>query len=148
MVGLSSAGGVVVKGQGEDLRVALMRSRYGRWVFPKGQVKEGEALEETARREIAEEIGLRELVLLDALEWTEYEYEQGGKRCRKRVDWFLFDAAPEAAVRPKTEEGSLDCGWFSARQALSLLSYSGDRRLLRKALTRIGATTARERRRA
>jgi 8-oxo-dGTP pyrophosphatase MutT (NUDIX family) len=139
MVKLRSAGGVVVRQAGDHLRVALMRSTHSKWVFPKGRVNEGEALEQTARREIAEEIGLRDLALLADLGWTEYDYTQAGKQHRKRVHWFLFRAAPEAQARPRFREGSLDCGWFQARQALSLLSYPNDRRLLRKALSHLAA---------
>lgn len=138
IIRLRSAGGVVVRGQGDDLRVAVMRSGYGTWVFPKGRVEEGEEVEGAARRELAEEVGLNRLKRRGPVGWTEHEYEREGNRCRKRVDWFLFEAPGGAELRSNAREGSLDCGWFTPRQAMSLLSHASQRRLLRKALAQIG----------
>jgi hypothetical protein len=72
------------------------------------------------------------------LGWTEHEFERDGQQYRKRVDWFLFEAAPDAAVKADAEEGVLDCGWFTPKQALSLLSHASQRRLVRRGLSRVG----------
>src|SRR3970282_2922038 len=63
-----SAGGVVVRVEGEALLVALMREG-GRefYSLPKGHVEPGERLEDAARREIEEEAGLEGLILLRPL---------------------------------------------------------------------------------
>jgi 8-oxo-dGTP pyrophosphatase MutT (NUDIX family) len=134
VVGLHSAGGVVVRGEGRSARVAVMRSVYGTWVFPKGGVRLEEEPEDAARREVAEEIGLRDLRLVGPVGRTEHEFEKEASRFHKRVDWFLFRAPQGAGLRPDASEGALDCGWFSPRQALSLLSHADQKRLLRKAL--------------
>ena len=63
-----TAGGLVCSVQDEQLLVAL--AREGDWpscVIPKGGVEPGEAVEEAARREIAEETGLANLTLLGKL---------------------------------------------------------------------------------
>lgn len=135
---LRSAGGVVVSGEGGDLRVAVMRSTYGTWVLPKGQIEQGETSEEAARREIGEEIGLTRLESLGHLAWTEHRFERDGTRYRKRVDWFVFTAPAGSAVSPQPEENVLDCGWFAPHQAMSLLSHPNQRRMLRRALARLG----------
>ena len=134
VVRLLSAGGVVVRVKGGELRVAVMRSAYGTWVFPKGGVEEGEEPVDAARREVAEEIGLKELTLRDELGGTEHEFEREGRQYRKRVEWFLFEAAPDASARANPAENAVDCGWFTQKQALSLLSHANQRRLLRRAL--------------
>lgn len=49
------AGGVVVLGD----RAVLRRNAVGEHLFPKGHVEEGETLEQTALREVAEEVGVK-----------------------------------------------------------------------------------------
>jgi len=49
-----------------DRGVVLRRTAKGEWVFPKGDVEEGELLRETAVREVAEETGLRCQILFKA----------------------------------------------------------------------------------
>jgi diadenosine hexaphosphate hydrolase (ATP-forming) len=112
-----------------------MRSRYGTWVFPKGGIEPGEDPAEAARREVGEEIGLAALDEIGALGSTEHSFEREGRRYAKRVDWFLLRAENCVDLRPCPAEGSLDCGWFGPRQALSMLSHSDQRRLLRRALS-------------
>jgi len=133
---LRSAGGIVVKSRGDDLRVAVMQSRYGTWVFPKGGFEPGEAAEQAARREIHEEIGLSDLTCKGSLGLTEHTFEREGRRFAKTVEWFLFDAPPQAEVSADPRENSLDCGWLLPKHALSLLAHPDQRRLLRRALSR------------
>ena len=52
-----SSGGVVYRERRGVTEVALIRVGR-RWCLPKGQVEEGEKLEETALREVSEETGL------------------------------------------------------------------------------------------
>jgi 8-oxo-dGTP pyrophosphatase MutT (NUDIX family) len=65
----TSAGGVVAR-RGDDGRVLVALSRLGGGgdcFLPKGGVEEGETLEQAARREIAEEVGITDLTLLAPL---------------------------------------------------------------------------------
>lgn len=137
VVTLRAAGGVVAKGKGEKLRVAVVQSQYETWVFPKGLIEEGEEPEEAARRELGEETGLRRLRLRGALGWTQHEFEREGKRFRNRIYWFLYEVGPRAVMRLDPEEEILDCGWFSPKQAMSVLSHANQRRLLRRAMSRL-----------
>jgi len=140
---LRSAGGVVLREQergspreaGYD--VAVMRSRYGTWVFPKGGINAGETPEQAARRELHEEVGLGGLTVLSPLVSTEHEYRAEGRRFHKQVDWFLFLAPPEAELAPNAAEHALDAAWFDPKTALALLSHGNQRNLLRRALKRL-----------
>jgi 8-oxo-dGTP pyrophosphatase MutT (NUDIX family) len=128
---------VVVRGEGEDRRVAVVQSQYGTWVFPKGLIEQGEQPEEAARRELGEEVGLGKLVLVGPLGWTEHGFERDGQSFRNRIHWFLYQAGRRATMRLDPQEEVRDCGWFTPRQALSLLSHASQRRLLRRALDRL-----------
>lgn len=142
---LHSAGGVVVCGEGPDLRVAVMRSRYGTWVFPKGGIEPGETPEAAARREVGEETGLEAAEMGAPLGNTEHAFEQAGQPVRKRIEWFLFRVSAASKLTPDAAEGALDCGWFSVEQALKLLTHTDQRRLLRRAVSRL-ADKGRDRR--
>ena len=68
----TSAGGVVLRRDDGGPRYLLIRDSYDNWGFPKGHVAEGETLEAAARREVAEETGLRDVrvtAALDAIDW-------------------------------------------------------------------------------
>jgi len=60
-----SAGGVVLRGDGDCLLVALITELdHPHYVLPKGHVEPGESLESAARREVGEEAGLHDLRLV------------------------------------------------------------------------------------
>src|SRR5947207_73870 len=59
----TSAGGVVFRrGPGGEPRFLLIRDSYRNWGFPKGHLEPGEPPADAARREVAEETGLKDLV--------------------------------------------------------------------------------------
>ena len=129
-----SAGGVVLRGRGRELRVAVMLSQFGTWVLPKGGLRPAETPEHAAERELQEEVGLTGLESRGELGWTEHDFEMYGRRHHKRVCWFLFLAPSDAEVRPHPEQGALDVGWFTQTGALRLLTHADQRRMLRRAL--------------
>ncbi len=117
------AGGVVLLDRG----VVLRRAAKEEWVFPKGDVEEGELLREAAVREVAEETGLRCQVLFKAgkinyllgddkhlvhLFAMETREELPFWRYHKRKDAFLF--SPEEALErfyfPAGRRGPLEDG--------------------------------------
>ena len=75
------AGGVVWRRGPNGLEVLLIhRPRYGDWSFPKGKAKgEAESDEETAVREVEEEVGLR-LEPGPELESTRYRDSKGRQK--------------------------------------------------------------------
>ena len=85
----TAAGGVVVRAEAGQPLVALAREKsYTGPVLPKGGVEAGEDLEQAARREVEEEVGLHRLVLvapLGALERLTFD-----KRRWTTTHFFLF----------------------------------------------------------
>ena len=63
-----AAGGVVVRWDGAQAVLAMAREKgYAECVLPKGHVDAGEEIERAARREIAEEVGVSQLQLVEKL---------------------------------------------------------------------------------
>lgn len=65
---VDSAGGVVVRSRGEQPEILLIRhTDFDDWFLPKGHVEAGEDFETTALREVAEETGLTDVEIIQAL---------------------------------------------------------------------------------
>src|SRR3990172_4657996 len=130
-----SAGGVVVRPEGETVLVALMREG-GResYSLPKGHVEPGERLEDAARREIEEETGIRGLVLLGPLGVRErLDFERASW---KRTHYFLF-----LGGAPAPEAGAA-AAWFPL-DALPPMFWPEQRELLLTEREGINASVAR-----
>jgi 8-oxo-dGTP diphosphatase len=125
-----AAGGVVVREAGGRTEVAVVhRPRYDDWTFPKGKCDPGETYADTARREVAEETGLR-CELGQELGDTHYVDNKGRS---KLVRYWVMPAPAEAdaavaAAVPNHEVDELR--WLGAPEAAKLLSYDHDRELL------------------
>ncbi len=109
--GVPSAGGVVVRKEGDKYLVALERdtglekSEY--WFIPKGHLDPGEMLEEAARREISEEVGISELKYEYFLMKTERKAFVGDEW--KNMYYFLYtteqiDLNPKKLVGERQHE--------------------------------------------
>jgi 8-oxo-dGTP pyrophosphatase MutT (NUDIX family) len=84
-----SAGGVVYRGVGTTLEIAIVQVvSEMRWQLPKGIIDEGETREEAAIREVREEAGVEvELVApIDTIEyWFTADYDGESRRYHKFV---------------------------------------------------------------
>ena len=117
-VGLSrlvrAAGGVVWRRGPKGLEVLLIhRPRYGDWSFPKGKAKgEAESDEETAVREVEEEVGLR-LELGPGAREHEVSRLEGPPEGRA----LLGDGAPGRGGRRSRETASTRWRWAALGEA-------------------------------
>lgn len=73
--------------------ILLLQYPQGHWSFPKGHVEEqDENHHSTALRELTEETGIKEVVIVDG--WnarTEYTFKRKGKDISKEVYWYLAE---------------------------------------------------------
>ena len=120
-----AAGGVVVRAGTDGPEVLVVhRPRYDDWSFPKGKQDPGETDEQTALREVAEEVGF-DCTLGDPLPEVRYTDHLGRP---KSVRYWLMLAPEDSAFVANDEVDEVR--WCSPDAARSLLSYSHDRDLL------------------
>jgi 8-oxo-dGTP pyrophosphatase MutT (NUDIX family) len=125
-VGLSrlvrAAGGVVWRRGPNGLEVLLIhRPRYGDWSFPKGKAKdETESDEETAIREVEEEVGLR-LEPGPELETARYRDSKG----RRKVVRYWAMELPDGD-EPIPGDGVDEVRWVELDEAAQQLSWDRD----------------------
>jgi 8-oxo-dGTP diphosphatase len=118
---IRAAGGVVV----HEGRIAVVhRPRYDDWSLPKGKLDPGETWEQAALREIQEECGLR-CRLEDELEAVHYTVRGRPKTVR----WWRMSVLEDLGVDPDDEVDELR--WVTPAEALDLLDYEQDMRLIR-----------------
>ena len=136
-----SAGGVLVRGRGNETEIAIIRPRGSdRWQLPKGIVEGGESPESTAVRETWEETGIQsELVApLDTIEyWFQAREGATAVRIHKRVHFFLLSATAGTIGRDDREVA--EACWTPFDEALRLLSFSSERAVVELARALIAA---------
>jgi 8-oxo-dGTP pyrophosphatase MutT (NUDIX family) len=128
-----TAGGVVFRRADDgEPEILMIQDRLGRWTIPKGHVEDGESLEQTALREVAEETGLANLRLGEKLDKLHFFYRKEGKLIFMTTYVFLMEARGDTdAIRVEESEGIVDAKWFPYKRALGLIEYRDTERLFR-----------------
>lgn len=137
----TSAGGVVFRRQETGPLFLLILDGHRAWGFPKGHLRPRESPEEAARREILEETGLDDVVLLGELAVIDWFFRTRKTLIHKFCHLYLFES-PAATARPQLEEGITACQWYPFAEAVELMSYENARGVLRQAAQRLGVWQA------
>ena len=124
-----SCGIVIVTYVDSEIRYVLVQSRAGHFGFPKGHTEVGETEEETALREVLEEVGLQPVLLEGFREVSEYTLP--ANNLRKQVVFFLGyyesqEIIPQASELQKAV-------LVTYKEALVLLEHEENRRILKSA---------------
>jgi len=137
----TSAGGVVFRRDpGGAVRYLIIRDSYENWGFPKGHLERGEPPLDAARREVAEETGLQDLVPRGALDCIDWYFRFRGRTIHKYCHFFLFESESGEPV-PQIDEGITACIWKPLDEALTTISYANAREVLQRAAARVEAVT-------
>ncbi|MDQ3248334.1 MAG: NUDIX domain-containing protein, partial [Chloroflexota bacterium] len=116
-----SAGGVAYRHGVNETEVALIATQGGtRWQLPKGTAEAGETPQQTALREVEEEVGLR-TVVEDFLQTIEYWYWDTHRKptpelVHKTVDFYLLRTVSGELSDASYEVDAV--GWFTPQQAV------------------------------
>ena len=132
-----SAGGVVFNAAGEVVVIVpTRRAADGSRVLalPKGHPDGDESAAEAALREVREEAGVV-AELVESLGQVKYWYQRGGRRISKAVEFFLLDyVSGDVGDHDHEVEAAR---WIPAEEAARTLTYDGERKMVRKALSRL-----------
>ena len=123
---------------GTALHFLLIRDPYENWGLPKGHIEGEETAQAAAVREVGEETGLVELIVIGELPTIDWYYRDRGRLVHKFCHFYLLESATGDAM-PQLDEGITACLWHSFTSAMSTLSYDNAREVLRAAGERLGA---------
>jgi 8-oxo-dGTP pyrophosphatase MutT (NUDIX family) len=129
-----AAGGVVV----HDGRVLVLRRPSRSEVrLPKGHVEPGEREEETALREVGEESGYADLVLVADLGIQEVAFDYAGRRYERTERYFLMALEGDTRALRSGGEFQFHPVWLAWDDALQALSFEPEREWVRRARRQI-----------
>ncbi len=124
-----SCGAVVFTSVDSEIRYVLVQSRNGHFGFPKGHTEAGETEEETALREVFEEVHLRPVFMNGFREVSEYVLPAGN--FQKQVVFFLGYYSAQKIIPQESELQQVSL--VSYEEAMALLEHDDNRRILTKA---------------
>ena len=121
-----TAGGIVLNKNGE---VLIVNQHGNSWSLPKGHVEEGEELLETAKREIYEESGIRNLThVKDLGKYTRHRIGLYGKDDEselKEIHMFLFKT-DEMTLNP-IDQNNPEARWVLPEKVSEFLTHEKDK---------------------
>ncbi|MBU4298739.1 NUDIX domain-containing protein [Patescibacteria group bacterium] len=116
-----SAGAIIFRKEDNEIYYLLLnypsstKSARTYWDFPKGHIEKGETIEETVKREVKEETGLKDIKLVEGFkEWIKYFFKFKGKNIFKIVVFLLAETPHQ---NPEGEQVPYGAGKFGTGQA-------------------------------
>lgn len=118
-----TAGGIVFRhGKNGDVEILLIQDAKDRWTIPKGHIEEGETAQQTAKREIGEEAGLKNVEVLSWLGKIHFRYRRLDKLVLMTTQIYLVRAGKDSDSIQK-EEWMNGIKWFRFQDALDAIEY-------------------------
>lgn len=118
-----TAGGIVFRrSKAGDIEILLIQDAKDRWTIPKGHIEEGETAQQTAKREIGEEAGLKEVDVLGWLGKIHFRYRRIDKLVLMTTQIYLVRAKGDTDAIQK-EEWMNGIKWFKFTDALDAIEY-------------------------
>ncbi|MEW5675859.1 NUDIX domain-containing protein [Flavobacterium enshiense] len=117
---VKAGGGLVYNKNGEVLFIF----RNGKWDLPKGGIEKGEAIEETAIREVEEETGVTGLKITGKLQKTYHVFKRNGRYKLKITHWYEMKTSFTGMPEGQIEEGIEKVVWMKPEEIKEALKNS------------------------
>jgi len=132
-----TAGGIVFRRDKDNaVEILLIQDAKDRWTIPKGHIEEGETAQQTAKREIGEEAGLKQVDVLGWLGKIHFRYRRIDKLVLMTTQIYLVRAMGDTNDIQK-EEWMNGIKWFKFHDALDAIEYEDIGKLMLLAMKRI-----------
>lgn len=136
-----SAGAVIFRKEDGKIYYLLLHYQSGHWDFPKGHIEKGEKEEDTVKREVAEETGIKDIKIVKGFkEWIKYFFRRTyglGKEEKKKASWVFkivdFYLAETKVKEVKISFEHIGYKWLSYETALKQLTFKNAKEILKKA---------------
>ena len=115
-----AGGGLVYNNKNQVLFIL----RNGKWDLPKGGIEKGEAIEDTALREVEEETGVNGLMITQKLQKTYHIFKRNGQFKLKVTHWFEMKTDFDGIPQGQEEEGIEKVVWLSPEEITEALKNS------------------------
>lgn len=135
-----TSGGIVFRftKDHKDIEILLIQDSKERWTIPKGHIEPGETAKMTARREIEEETGLKNVSVLTWLGKIHFKYRRLDKLVLMTTQIYLVQAL-DSHETPIGEKWMKGIRWFSFADALDVIEYEDIEKLMLVAKKKIRA---------
>ena len=114
---IDAAGGLVERSDNKFLFIY----RNNRWDLPKGGVEKKELIIEAAQREVKEETGLADLIVINKIGETYHIFKKGKNFRLKRTYWFKMKSDYQGELFPQEEEGIISAEWINKKRIPEIL---------------------------
>jgi 8-oxo-dGTP pyrophosphatase MutT (NUDIX family) len=132
-----TSGGIVYrKNSNGELEILLIQDAKDRWTIPKGHIEPGETAVATAKREIGEEAGLKNVEMQGWLGKIHFRYRRIDKLVLMTTQIYLVKALGDTNAIKK-EEWMNGIKWFDFHEALDAIEYEDIGKLMLLAMKRI-----------
>lgn len=142
-----SAGAIIFRKEGNVIYYLLLHYPSGHWEFPKGHIEAGESYQQTLKREVIEETGIKDIKILPGFKkHIKYFFRQGYNlkpEEKKKAPW-IFKLVTFFIAKTHTKEVKISSEhtgfmWLPIEEAIKKTTFKNSKILLREASAFIGS---------
>lgn len=130
----NSYGATPIFKESDQYLILLVKHRAGHWTFPKGHPESGESKFDTIKRELQEEIGIKDFDLDENTDFVEhYSFESGNKLYDKENAYYPAFVHNKTINTPEKFKKEIpECRWLTSDEALKLAQFDSTKEIIRQ----------------